>query len=113
MNLFIKIIFVLTSFGFTYSQDCKSKLIIETDLQLVNIFINDSLVSDSSFYETELNDGNYKIIVMENSDRWDAKTFIDSIEIKNCETKKLSISVIVKFIWIQIHKMHLYLFKTH
>ena len=41
MNLFIKIILVFTFIGFTYSQDCKSKLIIETDLQLVNIFINE------------------------------------------------------------------------
>jgi len=90
MNLFIKIIFVLTFISFTYSQDCKSKLIIATDLQLVNIFINDSLVSDSSFYETELNNGNYKIIIMENSDRWDARTFVDSITLKNCEAKKLT-----------------------
>lgn len=90
MNLFIKIILVFTFIGFTYSQDCNSKLIIETDLQLVNIFINDSLVSDSSFYETELKSGSYEIIVMENSDRWDAKTFVDSIELNNCKTKKLS-----------------------
>ena len=92
MNLFIKILLVLISIDLVFAQDCKSKLIIETDLQLVNIFINDSLVCDSSYYVTELADGSYKILVMENSDRWDAKTYIDSISLKNCEERKLTYS---------------------
>jgi hypothetical protein len=90
MNLFIKILLILITIDFAFPQDCKSKLIIETDLQLVNIFINDSLVFDSSYYKTELTDGFYKITVMENSDRWDAKTYIDSIWLKNCEERKLT-----------------------
>lgn len=92
MNLFIKIILVLISIELVFAQDCISKLIIETDLQLVNIFINDSLVCDSSYYETELADGSYKILVMENSDRWNAKTYIDSISLKICEERKLTYS---------------------
>ena len=90
MNLYIKTFLVfIISLPFVNGQDCKSKLIIETDLQLVNIFLNDSLVSDSNNYEVELENGTYKIIVMENSDRWNAKTYIDSVKLIDCETRKL------------------------
>lgn len=89
MNLFTKIFFVLIPISLIQSQDCKSKLSIESDLIPINIFINDSLVSEEQTYQTELADGFYKIVVMENVDRWDAKTFIDSIDLKNCEVKKL------------------------
>lgn len=91
MNSFIKI-FLITSFfvPFAIAQDCKSRLIIETDIELVQIFINDSLVSASPYFNSELPDGWYKIIVIENSDRWDAISFSDSVLLTGCETKKLS-----------------------
>ncbi|MBK7229406.1 MAG: hypothetical protein IPH97_11215 [Ignavibacteriales bacterium] len=89
MNLYIKILLGFLPFSLIQSQDCKSKLMIESDLIPINIFINDSLVSEEQTYQTELADGFYKIVVMENVDRWDAKTFIDSIDLKNCEVKKL------------------------
>jgi len=58
MKLFINILFIsfLTSTA-GFSQDCKSRLVIETDLILVEIFINDSLVATSRYYETELDSG--------------------------------------------------------
>jgi len=89
MNLYTKIFFILLPISILQSQDCKPKLLIETDLNPVNILVNDSLVSESSFYSAELSDGSYKIVVMENVDRYDAKMFIDSIELRNCEEKKL------------------------
>lgn len=89
MNLFTKIVLILIQISILQAQDCKSKLVIETDLTSVNILINDSLVSESFVYSTELPDGFYKIVVMENVDRYDAKMFIDTIELKNCEEKKL------------------------
>ena len=89
MKLFIKIFMFLIPISLIQSQDCKSKIIVETDIVPVNILINDSLVSEASLFQTELADGIYRIVVMENVDRLDAKMFVDSIELKNCEEKKL------------------------
>lgn len=87
LNNIFCFIFLLSIF--VYSQDCKSTLFIKTDFPEVQIFINDSLVSSNGDYIIELPDGLYKIVVDEISDRWNAKTFIDSIELKNCEEKTL------------------------
>lgn len=72
------------------SQDCKSRLIIETDLNPVNIFVNDSLVSTSGNYDSEYPDGWYKILVLENSDRWDKTFYTDSVFLSDCILKKLN-----------------------
>jgi hypothetical protein len=93
MNLFTKIFLTLLPFSFLHSQDCNSKLFIETDINPVNILINDSLVCEALNYSTELPDGFYKIAVIENVDRYDAKMFIDTVELKNCEEKKLVYSI--------------------
>lgn len=90
MILYFKILLFLLPFSFLYSQDCKSKIIIETDLKAVNILINDSLVSVDNQFQAELKNGKYKIVIMENSDRYDSKLFVDTIELKNCEEKRLS-----------------------
>ena len=42
MNLFIKIFMFLIPISLIQSQDCKSKIIVETDIVPVNILINDS-----------------------------------------------------------------------
>jgi hypothetical protein len=91
MKLFINILFIsflISTAGF--SQDCKSRLVIETDLILVEIFINDSLVATSRYYETELDSGWYKISLIENSDRWNSVSFFDSVFLSNCKTIKLN-----------------------
>lgn len=87
MNLFIKIqlllVFVIAESVF--SQECEAHLTINCDIANVTVLINDSLVNSGKHFETELTKGVYKIVVMENSDRWDAKTFIDTLQIDNCE----------------------------
>jgi hypothetical protein len=87
MNLFTKIAFILSIVltANLYSQECDASLFITCDIENVNILINDKLVSFSNKFETKLKMGRYKIIVLENSDRWDAKTFIDSLNVKNCD----------------------------
>lgn len=72
-----------------YSQDCKSKLIVGTDFLHVQIFINDSLVSDSNYTEIELQNGNYNLTIVNNDALWDARTYRDSIHLSNCEIKKV------------------------
>lgn len=94
MNLFIKIALISIAF-FTinlFSQDCKAKLLISCDIDNVNILINDKLAGSSKEFEIELKNGVYKIIVMENSDRWDAKTFVDTINVVNCDDIQLNYS---------------------
>lgn len=90
MNLLIKIFFFSVYFSILlFAQDCKSKLVIEADITPVNIFINNSLVSDSGFYQAELDSGLYKITVIENSDKWNSISYFDSVFITKCTTKKL------------------------
>lgn len=71
------------------AQDCKSELIIKSDFNLVNIFINDSLVSNNGQFNGELPKGTYIIIADEVSDRWNSKTFIDTLFINDCNKKEL------------------------
>lgn len=91
MNSFIKIFFLVVFLSLDInSQDCKSNLIITTDIPLVNIFINDSLISNDGKAEIELAEGVYVISVEEISDKWNSKIFIDTIRIFNCESEKLN-----------------------
>ncbi len=86
-KLFLLILFLITHLS---AQDCKSTLIIISDFELVNIFINDSLVSENGIYQAELEQGIYIIVADEVSDRWNSKTFFDTIEIKNCDKIELN-----------------------
>lgn len=71
------------------AQDCKSELIVKCDFNLVNIFIDDSLVSNNGQFIGELSKGTYVIIADEVSDRWNSKTFIDTLFINDCIKKEL------------------------
>lgn len=87
---FIKSIFVaLIIVTINFAQDCKTKLIIKSDFNLVNIFINDSLVSTDGQYIGELQKGSFIIIADEVSDRWNSKTFIDTLHIEDCTKREL------------------------
>lgn len=90
MKSFTKILLlILFTIPAINGQDCKSRLIIKTDLQLVDIFINDSLVSTSGYYDSELDNGLYKISVVENSDRWNSISILDSVDLSGCVTRTL------------------------
>jgi len=91
MNLFIKIIIVSAIIvPELFPQDCKSRLIIETDIEPVNIFINDSLVSVSNKFDSEFDDGWYNILVVKNSNNWDKAFFKDSVFLSGCVTKNIN-----------------------
>ncbi len=83
---FFASLFLLTSI---FAQDCKTELIIKSDFNLVNIFINDSLVSENGNFTGELSNGTYIIIADENSDRWNSKTYIDTLFINDCNPIQL------------------------
>ncbi|MCS7053084.1 MAG: hypothetical protein NZM09_05060 [Ignavibacterium sp.] len=81
--------FLLLSFtSIIIAQDCKSELVIKSDFNSVNIFINDSLVSDNGYFVGKIEKGNYKIVADEVSDRWNSITFIDTIIIDDCNLRK-------------------------
>jgi len=89
MKLFTKIILAVVMSITLYSQDCKSKLIVVTDFLPVQIFLDDSLISDSNYSEIELPYGDYNLSVVKNNSLWNAKTFKNSIHLQDCEIKKV------------------------
>jgi hypothetical protein len=94
MNLLNKICFIfLFFFLFTpeyYSQDCVAELIIESDIEGVEIFINNISVGVGSPFSIKLENGDYVVTVNENSDRWDARSFTDTLHITDCDDIKLN-----------------------
>jgi hypothetical protein len=91
MNLFTNIVFILlTAFSTNiYSQDCEADIYISCDIENVNILIDDNLVGSSKLFESTVSIGKHKIVVLENSDRWNAKTFVDTINVVNCDDIRL------------------------
>ena len=94
MNLLNKICFTfLLFFLFTaefYAQDCLAELIIESDIEGVEIFINNKTVGVGSPFSIKLENGDYVVTVNENNDRWDARSFADTLHITNCNEIKLN-----------------------
>jgi len=94
MNLNKKIFFIILAFlAFNlYAQDCKAKLHIITDLPASKIYIDTSLIGRGSA-EVDLAKGKYYIIVLEEADRWNARSIKDSIHIDECKDTTLSFNL--------------------
>ncbi|MEE9448420.1 MAG: hypothetical protein V3V72_00090 [Ignavibacteriaceae bacterium] len=94
MNLLNKICFTfLLFFLFTaeyYAQDCIAELIIESDIERVEIFINNISVGVGSLFSIKLENGDYAVTVNDNSGRWDARSFTDTLHISDCNDIKLN-----------------------
>jgi len=86
MSLFIKILFAFIIFIAlnVFPQECEAHLTIISDIENVIIFVDDSLAGTGKNINVILSKGRHKIVALENSDRWDAKTFIDSLGITDC-----------------------------
>ena len=69
----------------TYSQECKADIYIQCDIENVNIMIDDSLYGVGKSFHTQLELGKYFIRILENSGRWDAKSFSDTLIINECK----------------------------
>ena len=91
MSLFIKILFAIVIYFSVnvFSQDCEAHLTIISDIENVYIFIDDSLAGTGKNINVILSKGRHKIVALENSDRWDSKTFIDSLNITDCNDTTL------------------------
>ncbi len=69
---------------FSFSQNCKATISIKTDEDSSLIFLNDAFLGKGNV-TVEAPKGTYYIKATESLMRWDAKTFYDTIEVKNCE----------------------------
>jgi hypothetical protein len=67
-----------------HAQDCKAVLSVETDNELSFVIVNDDQPVYGKNTEFQLAPGRYIITVGEASDRWDAKTFYDTVIISDC-----------------------------
>jgi hypothetical protein len=87
MNLFTKI-FYLSCIAFIpniYAQECEAKLFITCDIQNVEILVDGNLVVNGKSYEGVIAEGQHSITVSENSDRWAAAVFRDTINVTSCD----------------------------
>ena len=73
-----------------YPQDCTATIIVEADIEGVEVFINNVSVGVGSPLSVELEKGLYVVTVNENSDRWDARSFTDTLHIIDCNEIKLN-----------------------
>lgn len=92
MNLLDKIkfilLFVLAMNILISAQDsCLAEVTIECDVPNVILSFNGNEFEQSNQFILQLKKGMYKIILMENSDRFNAKTIIDTIYVDDCDKK--------------------------
>jgi len=86
----LAIIFLLIFSSNTYSQECKADVYFISDIENVHIIINDSLYGAGKTFSTQLEPGEYIVRILENSDRWDANSFEDTLIINECRKIELS-----------------------
>lgn len=90
MKLLISILLIIIITTYASSQECKSVLLINSDNKNVSIFINDSIEYKNQF-EIELRPGSYRVSVLEERHKWDAKSFYGFIKIDSCETRTFNV----------------------
>lgn len=87
MSLLIKILFanlLMILIAQTFAQDCSAILNIISDVDEVSIYINDEYAGNTAKFKTDVEMGIYIVTVTENSKKWNAKSFSDSIEVTEC-----------------------------
>lgn len=94
MNLFSKIFICLIVFlceplfaqiGFSvHSEECKADLSIESDINEVNIYIDNKLAGGGKNFHTKIDTGFHFVGLLETTKRWDSKSFLDTIHITSC-----------------------------
>src|SRR5690606_39676698 len=91
MKLILNLIALIIFSASLPAQDCKTGIQINSDTGNLQIVINDSLeyFDEKSI---ELPEGFYNVSILENSDRWDAKTYSDSFYLDSCTVKNIKIN---------------------
>jgi hypothetical protein len=90
MSLFIKLVLMTTLLSLVnLAQDCKSNILIQTDVQNAKLFINDSLESEGNEFVLQLKPGTYRLSIVEDFKRWNGRRINDTLNIIDCSDMKL------------------------
>ncbi len=95
MNFYNKIfslffILIVISADFTSAQDCISHIKLNSDIPNTIFYIDTVKIGEGNQLTAEVKNGMHKITALENSDRWNAKTFVDTINLKCNEDTTLN-----------------------
>ncbi len=91
MNLFTSSIIIVIFFSIaTAGQDCKANVTIHTDVEKVNLFINDIFEDEGNNFNILLEPGRHKIRIVEDHKKWNAGMLEDTLEITDCNDLNLS-----------------------
>lgn len=87
MNLCNKILLLvlilnLISAELVSAQDCISHIKLNSDIPNTIFYVDTIKIGEGNQLTAEIKNGIHKITAFENSDRWNAKTFVDTINIK-------------------------------
>ena len=85
------ILIAVATFNLSYSQNCKATISIKTDEGSSLIFLNDAFLGKGKV-TFEAPKGTYYIKATENLMQWDAKSFYDTLDVKNCDNINLNYS---------------------
>lgn len=99
MNLFTNSLIVVIVFSFAAAgQDCKAKVTIQTHVEKVNLFINDTLKGEGNTFNLLLEPGTYKIRIVEDFKKWNANKLEDTLRIDDCNDLTLNYNFIDKIL---------------
>jgi hypothetical protein len=94
MTLFSKYwLICIIVLGITMSilpQNCKANLTIQSDKEDIVVFVDDTLAGSGKTVNVTLELGTHKIVTAENTTKWDARSFIDTLNVKSCEDLSLN-----------------------
>lgn len=91
MNLFISSIIIAVFFSIAAAgQDCRANVTIHTDVEKVNLFINDTFEGEGNTFNLLLDPATYKIRIVEGYKKWNAGSIEDTLEIIDCNDLELS-----------------------
>lgn len=87
MKLFINLLLICLFTSILFAQDCKSKIIIQSDSDSIYVFINDSLITKTKYSEIDLAYGKYLIKLVGDERIWNSGIVYDTLTLVNCESK--------------------------
>lgn len=76
----------LISASSNLAQDCKADVVIHTNLENAEVFLNDSLKQIGKDFHLKLEPGTHIITLCSNSRVWNSALIIDTLEISDCSS---------------------------
>lgn len=70
----------------SFAQDCKANVVIRTNSENAELFLNDSSKHIGEEFQLELEPGTHIITLSSNSRVWDSELIIDTLEIPDCNS---------------------------